>query len=163
VADRKISRSTIVMMLGITATAGWLAFTFWNTWTGGHISVGQICLVHVGKSERTIPTVCVMAHDRDSAQPGAIDIVLSRDHLLQFSKSIDEHIHERPQSARSDFGTYQIHDPMHSRRNGRTLSNEEMRAVLRRLMQLTESPSKSIEMDRLAGVVMALELNSASR
>ena len=161
-AGSRISRSTIVVTLGIIATTGWLGFTFWQTWSLGHLNAVQICLVHVGHSERTLPTVCVMADARDPAQAGTIEVILSPDHLLQFSKSIDQHTSGQPPH-RSTFGTYEIHDSIHPRRNGHTLSNEAMRAVVRRLMELTESRSKSVEMDRLAGVVMALELNSATR
>jgi hypothetical protein len=161
-ADSNNSRWTIAVVLGITATMGWLGFTFWQTWTVGHVSVGEICLVHVGRAEEAMPTVCVTADADDRVESRGIKVILSRDHLIQLGKSIDEHTHEQPPD-RTAFGTYEIHDAMHAQRNGRMLSNAAVRAVLRRLLQLTEVRSMSIEMDRLAGVVMALELNSATR
>ena len=156
----RISRSTIIVILGIAATAGWLSFTLWDTWSTGHISSGQICLVHVGQADRSMPTVCVMSEAREPTQVNALQVILSREHLVDFSKTIDQHARDQPE--RNAFGTYEIRDSIHPRRNEHLLRRDSVRAVLQRLSALTESPSKAKEMEQLAEVMKALDAKGAA-
>jgi hypothetical protein len=131
----RASRTTILVLCGIAATAAWLIFTLFEPSRTPHLSTGQVCFVHVGPTDRPMPGICVNVEARAPPASDTIIVILSRSNMLSFLEMLDK-LPSATRAERSAFGTYEIHDSIRPAVALKPLAKKQMVSVLNQLLNL---------------------------
>jgi hypothetical protein len=113
------------MWFGILCVGGALFFLESGLWgrvdRSRHMSSGRICFMHVGASDRPLPTIYVSGEARAPDSSGVVVVNLSRESLTRFLGLLESE-QDAPATERQ-FGTFDVDDTIQEHPAKRRFAN----------------------------------------
>jgi hypothetical protein len=144
--------TSVAVLLGIAIALLWLFALFEDLPEGRRLASSGVCFVPLVPSDQLTESVCVSADARTPPVPNVVPVILSRDHLARFMKSI----RAKDLAARGveEPALYQIR-----KSNGErdwSLNKTQMRYVLTQLVELLDSQYAGTERPALEAILQRL-------